>query len=364
MADLVVVGAGVVGASVAYHSARAGASVVLLDASALPGEGVTGRSFGWIGGPAGGDPVDGSTPLRRSVLEDHRRLEREVPGVRVRWSGSLVWGRSPHPDDGGPVASGPDEQILGAAEVSRLEPNLRVPPARAVFRRSDGAVDAVEMTEALVRAAVASGATARLGAAVTRLRMRDDVVVGVETERGSVDAGSVVLAAGVGVRALCASVGVDVPVTASPALLVRAAAPPGLVRTVVAGPDLEVREVRDGELLLAGEYGGETSRDDLRRSAEGTLARLRATFRGAEQVRLVGVEVGMRPMPVDGLPLVGPVPGRPGLYLAVMHAGVTLAPVVGRLVAAELAEGRHAPELDGVRPDRVPAGGSTPAERT
>jgi glycine/D-amino acid oxidase-like deaminating enzyme len=167
----------------------------------------------------------------------------------------------------------------------------------------------------------------------------------------------------VGVRALCAPAGVGVPLTASPALLVRAAAPPGLVRTVVAGPDLEVREVRDGELLLAGEYGGETSRDDLRRSADATLARLRGIFRGAEQVRLVGVEVGMRPMPVDGLPLVGPVPGRPGLYLAVMHAGVTLAPVVGRLVAADLAEGRHVPEFDGVRPDRVPASGPAPAER-
>lgn len=57
-------------------------------------------------------------------------------------------------------------------------------------------------------------------------------------------------------------------------------------------------------------------------------------------------------MPEDGLPVVGPIPGADGVYVAVMHAGVTLAPVVGRLVAAEIVEGIEAAELAGVRPAR------------
>ncbi len=60
---VVVVGAGIVGAAVAYESARAGAEVVLFDKS-LPASGVTGDSFTWIGGPRGGDVPDDSTPLR------------------------------------------------------------------------------------------------------------------------------------------------------------------------------------------------------------------------------------------------------------------------------------------------------------
>ena len=97
MSDVAVVGAGIVGAAVAYETAGAGAAVTLLDKSA-PASGVTGDSFAWIGGPGGADVVDGSTPLRRSALADYRRLEREVPGVRVRWTGStcaLAYGRCP-----------------------------------------------------------------------------------------------------------------------------------------------------------------------------------------------------------------------------------------------------------------------------
>ena len=68
----------------AYHAARAGARVTLLDVS-LPGFGVTGDSFAWIGGPSGRDSSDGSSPLRRTALKDYRRLERELQDVRVKW---------------------------------------------------------------------------------------------------------------------------------------------------------------------------------------------------------------------------------------------------------------------------------------
>jgi hypothetical protein len=64
----------------------------------------------------------------------------------------------------------------------------------------------------------------------------------------------------------------------------------------------------------------------------------------------------MRPMPADGLPVVGPVPGVDGAYLAVMHSGVTLAPAVAQLVAAEVVHGATAADLEGLRPDRFSPG--------
>ena len=150
--DVIVVGAGIVGASVAYHAARGGAAVVLLDRS-VPASGVTGDSFAWIRGTNG--EADGSTPLRRTVLADWARLEREVPGIRVRWTGSLTWGGQT-PSDMGELGS--DERLVEADEIARLEPNLRASPQRAVFRPADGAIDAVAVTEALVDAL---GATVR-----------------------------------------------------------------------------------------------------------------------------------------------------------------------------------------------------------
>jgi glycine/D-amino acid oxidase-like deaminating enzyme len=57
-------------------------------------------------------------------------------------------------------------------------------------------------------------------------------------------------------------------------------------------------------------------------------------------------------MPADGEPIIGPVTDAPGLYLAVMHAAVTLAPAVGRLIAKELVDGTVEPALAGCRLDR------------
>ncbi len=347
--EVVVVGAGIVGAAVTYELARAGAKVVLLD-KALPASGVTGDSFAWIGGPRESDPVDASTPLRRRVLDDYRRLEQEVPGLTVAWRGSLLWTASEV--DGG-RRLGPGERLLDAHSSSLLEPHLRQPPERAVHLAGDGAVDPTAVTRALVRAAQGHGARLLVSTAVTALRAEHGAVVGAETTAGFLPADVVVVAAGAEAPLLCAPLGYDLPVSPSPALLMRFSAPPGLVRTLVSGPDLEeVREASPGQLWVAAAYGGATCRDDLQRAAGEVLERLTRAFAGAQDVRLLSVRVGARPVPADGLPIVGPLPGTTGVHLAVMHSGVTLAPAVGRLVADELVDGADAADLAGLRPQR------------
>jgi glycine/D-amino acid oxidase-like deaminating enzyme len=351
---VVVVGAGIVGAAVAYQVARAGAEVVLLD-KALPASGVTADSFAWIGGPGGADAPDASTPLRRRVRQDYRRLEEQVPGVRVRWRGAVTWGEN-QPAEGARL--GPDERVLDSAQVRHLEPHLRASPVRALHRRSHGAVDPVAVTQALVRASQDHGAQVMAHSAVSALTVHDGRVVGVRASTGSVPADTadtVVVAAGVDAPVLCAPLGFDLPVAPSPALLMRFTAPPGLVRTLVATPQVEVREAADGQLLVAAGCRGEIGHEDLQRAGERMLRRLVATF-DTEHIRLVGVRLGARPMPVDGLPVVGPVPGVGGAYVAVMHSGVTLAPTVGRLVAAEIVDRVEAEPLAGLRPARFRSG--------
>jgi glycine/D-amino acid oxidase-like deaminating enzyme len=344
---IAVVGAGIVGAAVAYEAARAGAEVVLLD-KALPASGVTADSFAWIGGPRDADAADPSTPLRRTVLPGYRRWEEEVPGVRVHWRGALMWSGKQPDEDGGP---GPGERILDATQVGSLEPHLQDRPARALYLESHGAIDPVAVTQALVRAAQQHGARLMVNSAVTGLELRDRQVVGVQASTGFLAADTVVVTAGVDAPTLCRPLGFDLPVAPSPALLVRFTAPPGLVRTLVATPYLEVREAADGHLVVAAGYGGEIHEDDLRRTGETMLHRLTASF-GSHDVRLVSVRLGTRPMPADELPIIGAVPGVHGAYIAVMHSGVTLAPAAGRLVASEVVQGVEADELAGLRPAR------------
>jgi glycine/D-amino acid oxidase-like deaminating enzyme len=118
---LVVVGAGIVGASVAYHAARAGATVTLVDAG-RPGAGVTADSFAWVVG-ASGVRNGPAAALRATATAEYHRLGAELPGLPVTWSGSLSWTR----EDSAPDA-GPGQTIVDAATVATLEPTLRQPP--------------------------------------------------------------------------------------------------------------------------------------------------------------------------------------------------------------------------------------------
>ena len=62
--------------------------------------------------------------------------------------------------------------------------------------------------------------------------------------------------------------------------------------------------------------------------------------------------VGTRPVPIDGLPVIGRAPGISGLYITVMHSGITLAPLVGRLGAADILSGCASDELKDYRLER------------
>ncbi|MDN0200138.1 FAD-dependent oxidoreductase [Streptomyces sp. S.PNR 29] len=329
--SVVVVGAGIVGSSVAYHLARRGVSVTLLDRGPGPATGVTGGSFAWIG-DRGGDWPGGARDLRGSVRADYRRLESEVPGVAVRRCGSLDLAADAEPGEG--------RFRVGRDEIRALEPELRSPPEWAVHTPSDAGVDAVAVTAALVRAARALGARVVFGADVTSLEAEGGRVRGVASSVGFHAGSTVVLAAGTEVVRLAEPLGIRLPVRTSPACLIRLAAPPGLVRTIVAAPDFEVREVSDGQLLMTVSLTGDTT---------SPLRLLRASFRRADSCRVLERRVGGRPVPADG-PLIGPVTPDGSVYAAVTHSAVTLAPTVGRLVASELATGAPAAELRRCRP--------------
>ena len=102
--------------------------------------------------------------------------------------------------------------------------------------------------------------------------------------------------------------------------------------------------------LFVSDYYVEGEAPDSR--AEDTLALIRRRFRGADTVTSVDARVGWRPMPADGMPIVGFAPEVLGLYLAVMHAGVVMAPVVGRLATGEIVAGNVAQLLVPCRASR------------
>ncbi len=336
MHDTVVIGAGVIGASIAYHLAARGEPVTVVDA-ALPASGATRHSFAWIS--SAGGPDGPAVGLRDFSVDDWRRLGAEIPGLELVWSGALTWG---------------DEfaRAEAIAPPIDVEPRLSYLPSSARFSPDEGWIDPVRVTEQLIDAARHRGAQTLFGAAALRL-IRDEAagLVGVDLGHVVLGATNVIVAAGTGSAALCRSVDVSLSLTSSPAVMVRLSAAPGLIGHVVANDEFEARQAPDGTILMPRGYSGEDSADSLAQTGETVRRLLVDSFEDAGDVRVLSVDVGWRPMTDDGEPAVGAT-HVPGIHVAVAHPGVCLAATIGRLVADEITTSAAAPELARFRPSR------------
>ncbi len=313
---------------------------------------MTGKAFAWIN-VSHGLPAPYSQ-LRHLAIQEWRRLDQDLGhGLPIDWCGALTWNRDLADTErfaGEQAAWGHDVHLVERREIARLEPNLIDPPECAAYAAAEGAVDPTVATGVLVAAARAAGAevlldgetialTSKNNGETIALTSKNNGITGIETPKGPLDADRVVLAAGTGARLLAAPLGLALPVASSPALLLRFKTAGRLVERVISSPDMEIRQASDLSLLAAENYLGPSSENGPDAIAQRTRAVVRKRLRGSDGLDLEEIGVGMRPIPADGLPIVGFSAQVAGLYIAVMHAGVTLAPAVGRLAATEILDG-------------------------
>ena len=345
---VVVIGAGIVGGSMAYHLAAKGANVTLVEAGDIA-SGVTGSSFAWLNtSHPEPDPI---AQLRGAAIKEYRRLETHLPGLEIQWTGALSYGATVI---GTPPLS---DQQASATRVSRaqildLEPNLKSPPQSAVYEAGQGALDAVAATHALIAAAQGYGAKILTQTRMLGFETRGTTVTGVETTIGIIDADIVVLAAGTGITKLTDMLGISLPIDASPAIFIRYTSQPKLVRTLISSPEMEVRQTSEGALLAAEDYLDDTLENQPEAIALRTARTIQNELHGVVSIHPERACVGLRPMPADGLPIIGYLPKVAGVYVCAMHPGVTLAAVVGRLVSEEIIDDEASSALSPCRPDR------------
>ncbi|MBJ7476874.1 FAD-binding oxidoreductase [Rhodococcus sp. (in: high G+C Gram-positive bacteria)] len=335
---ILVIGAGVVGASIAYHLARVGLRVTVLEHGSVAG-GVTGNSFAWVGLSKSAAETY-SDPFRQGAAVEFDRLERElVEPIGLRRRGAITWEETEaetrafvdaHRALGHPV------DLIGKEEILAREPGLRRAPVVAASAPDDGGVDPVAFARSLLRGAEEYGATVHSGVSALGVLTEGARVCGVVTADGPVYGSTTVLAAGTAIPGLAASAGVDVEVDASPCCLIRFSTPRTLVNGILSTPDFEIRQLDDTTLIAAEDVPVGFS-GDARELAEPTLQAVRSPLVDGDHVELIEAVVADRPIPRGGRPLLGFAEGVSGLYLAAAHPAIILAGAIGAHVAGDFA---------------------------
>lgn len=388
--DVLVIGGGIVGTATAYHLARRGADVLLLEADQLA-SGATGRNLGfiWVHTRRAGPELD-LVMASRTGLED---LPEELGvdfGLRCR--GGLIYFTS---EDQAVVlrefverrtADGVPMQLLDGAEARQLVQILPDTVLGATFCPLDAQVDPRRYVRAFALAAQRHGARIHEGTAARAIEVEGTRITRVNTDLGPISAGHVVLAAGAWSPAIGRQLGLDLPIHPMRLQVVQTEPMAPRLEHVLYGPaavkqysifkeldsftaapfetDSERRhglallesacQTADGSYLLgiAMDYPGFDWKPDLAGVSlvtEGMVAAL-PELRGA---RFAKAWAGVLPFTSDALPLIGRVPDHDDMIVAAGHVfGNAAGPTTGRLVADLICGDEPVVDPTPFRPDR------------
>ncbi|WP_060886050.1 NAD(P)/FAD-dependent oxidoreductase [Streptomyces caniscabiei] len=365
---VIIIGAGVLGVSVARHLALAGQDVLLLDRRGA-GTGTSATTFAWTNSSRKPDPA--YHRLNLAGMDEHARLAERLPGARSYFpSGALHWADAANEqrlaDNVARLRSlGYPVHWVTASEATRTAGELRVPATVTSIAHFPG--EGYVLPELFVRNLLADalrhGATYRIG----EVEAVDDGPDGVAVTLvgGQVHTGDrVVLAAGRWSQRLAARAGIDVPMVTDTGrgaqtvgLLGYASSPALDLRCVVHSPGLNLRPGADGHTVLqALDLNADVDPADPP-AVDGDIARtltrrFSALLPGPRGEPEIELRVGIRSLPADGHTVAGYASERSRVYCLVTHSGVTLAPILGRLVAAELTTGQEQSLLGSFRPTR------------
>jgi glycine oxidase len=341
-ADVVVIGGGLSGASIAYHLALRGRHVVLVERGELASA-ASGASTGWATVHFASymtEYPDGHMRLMARGLELFRELAEQLGdeiGYEQTGGLSLIYDEhelAAKEDLASRLnAAGIPVTILTREEVLRLEPHLGGPFVAGLHSPGEALVTAPLLVRALVSRAVEHDTEILTGTTVAAIEVSDSAVTAVVTTAGSIRTPAVVNAAGLDAPGIGALVGVDIPIYPSRGQQLVVSAPEGLIRGAVYNPGL-VRPTRDG-YIVGGLREQSTDVNEITLSGASRLAdQAIAMVPGLSEARITGTLPGIRPVPADGMPIYGPVPGLRGFYLANLHFGLTLVALTGRVLTS------------------------------
>jgi glycine oxidase len=363
--DVIVVGAGAIGASIAYQLAKAGVKVMVFERGRVGGES-TGASAGMLQL----NPDRSTSPPVYDLQMESARLYpalatelRERTGMDIGYRSAPLVHVALHDEEetglrahrAWQVDHGVSVAWLDGRAAHDLEPALNPAVRAALYYPNGHQLLPLVFAQALAVAAVDLGAVLREGASIDRLLTEGDRVLGVAIGGEAVHAAEVVLAGGAWASSWAEALRTPIPVRPVRGQMVALRTPGSGLRNVVSSLAGYMLTKPDGST-----YVGTTVEEagyDARPTAAGIAGLLAVVPRLVPRfadATFLSAWAGLRPATSDGLPLIGRLPGWHGVTLAAGHFrdGILLAPITGELVADLLARRGPRLPLDAFDPGR------------
>ncbi len=373
-AEVVIVGGGVIGSSIAYFLSKAGRDVVLLERGDLVGEasGANG-AFVWTSTRRPGIDLD----LALASIEIHKQFQEELDlDTEYRRPGGLLVIEKDNQIQVMEAFCKEREDVgfvltrLDSKEARELEPFLSERIVGALYNPLDGGTNPFNLVVGLQRRAVQMGARVFHHTEVQAVQLTQNRVEGVITDKGSIRTGIVVNACGAWASFVGDFVGVKIPIIPNEMeFMVTEQLPPGISHIIMGatymteeyskeemmkhrekfGCGLCIHQTVSGNILL-----GATWRFvgyDKRTSYEETIAIAKEVVRlfpRLKDIHVIRTFANFFPFTSDDLPILGYVDGIEGFIMAAGHSGhgICLGPITGRLISELICEGRTSIPID------------------
>ena len=366
---IVVIGAGIIGTMIAYELVKKGARVILIDKE-IPASGASGNSFSWINATYPKKPFSYNF-LSQMGIEAYKNLEREFQ-FDIKWSGSLEWFEELGQQEKlfaeikaikkypryTPVS------LISSVEAEFMEPKVFFGDENTIVHsESDGAIDTIQAIQMIHNEFERLGGESIFSCEFLKLNEKNGRLSSIDTTMGKFEVDHAVFACGIDTDK---NLSIDTSSTPTPGIILKSKPVENRFNKIIVGPGVHIHQQNDGSIVLGEQDGAPLSHFDRLKErpskfpnkefeelhTERIINTAKNFTTGLEDIVIEKVSIGWRPLPKDRIPIIGRFKKTKGVYVSMMHSGISLAAIVSKLVSEEILENKNIPILDDFRPSR------------
>ena len=366
---IVVIGAGIIGTMIAYELVKKGARVILIDKE-IPASGASGNSFSWINATYPKKPFSYNL-LSQMGIEAYKNLEREFQ-FDIKWSGSLEWFEELGQQEKlfaeikaikkypryTPVS------LISSVEAEFMEPKVFFGDENTIVHsESDGAIDTIQAIQMIHNEFERLGGESIFSCEFLKLNEKNGRLSSIDTTMGKFEVDHAVFACGIDTDK---NLSIDTSSTPTPGIILKSKPVENRFNKIIVGPGVHIHQQNDGSIVLGEQDGAPLSHFDRLKErpsrfpnkefeelhTERIINTAKNFTTGLEDIVIEKVSIGWRPLPKDRIPIIGRFKKTKGVYVSMMHSGISLAAIVSKLVSEEILENKNIPILDDFRPSR------------